>query len=75
VALCGRVFCGMVWKCEALWTVVKFGPVKYCYVSQAEEFQGPVRKGMVMYRSVQSGLARLSAVGQAEAFRGGAENG
>jgi len=49
--LFGNLFRGMVWSCEALNTVAKFCPVKYCYVrlGKAVFWQGGVEKSEVRY--------------------------
>jgi len=68
VGLCG-VLCtaasfwrGIVWLREALFRVVKFGPVKHCYVRQARAL---LRLGIVRHGTVECGFARLRAAGQA----------
>jgi len=57
-----RSYCGMVWSVEALHRIVEFCPVKYCMVLRAKALS---RLSIVRCGTVQSGFARLRAVGQA----------
>jgi len=68
VEFCGVLYAmasfwrGIVWSREALSRVVKFGPVKHCYVRHA---RASLRLGIVRHGTVESGFARLRAAGQA----------
>lgn len=74
-----RSYCGVVWSVEALHSIVKFGPVMYSVVMYAEALfwqggvvQNEVRHAKLSLRrgTVESGFARLRAVGQALVFFG-----
>jgi len=60
-----RSYCGIVWNREARYVIVKFCPVKHCYV-----IFGKVSLRFCIVRSgtVVSSLARLCSAGQASAL-------
>lgn len=60
--MCAKAFCGMVLHCEPLFRVVKFCPVKYCYVI--------LGKVSLRHGTVESGFALLCAAEQAWASFG-----